>query len=160
MEKKVISKLQYLSNKYLTKNTPLLFFSLVLVAAWRVILQIIYTFLRPLIIPAVKIPIFLTHYGHGISSWMIWDGGWYYTIVSRGYSYIPTKTPTQQNVAFFPGFPAAVRLVHDITFLSYPLAGLFLNFILTVGIVFAARKLWTTYLSTYKNKKMNQMIAG
>lgn len=40
--------------------------------------------------------------------WMRFDGGWYAGIADIGYSYVPE---TQSSVAFFPGYPLAVRAV-------------------------------------------------
>ncbi|MGH9188241.1 MAG: mannosyltransferase family protein, partial [Acidimicrobiales bacterium] len=39
--------------------------------------------------------------------WMRWDGGWYWGIADLGYAYTPG---TQSSVAFFPGYPFAMRL--------------------------------------------------
>ena len=41
---------------------------------------------------------------------MRWDAGWYLSIVITGYDWDPNARPTtQQNIAFFPGYPMAVR---------------------------------------------------
>lgn len=40
-----------------------------------------------------------------------WDAGWYLGIALNGYDYDPNARPTtQQNVAFFPAYPIAVRV--------------------------------------------------
>ena len=40
-----------------------------------------------------------------------WDAGWYLTIATVGYSYTPDSTAQfQQNIAFFPAYPMAIRL--------------------------------------------------
>ena len=40
-----------------------------------------------------------------------WDAGWYLTIATVGYSYTPDSTAAfQQNIAFFPAYPMAIRL--------------------------------------------------
>ena len=40
-----------------------------------------------------------------------WDAGWYFGIATRGYQWKPPDTAIQQNVAFFPAFPALTRVV-------------------------------------------------
>ena len=41
-----------------------------------------------------------------------WDAGWYLGIALNGYNYDPNARPTtQQNVAFFPAYPMAMRTV-------------------------------------------------
>lgn len=41
-----------------------------------------------------------------------WDAGWYHGIASEGYHYDPQLTDQyQQNIAFFPAFPMAMRLL-------------------------------------------------
>jgi hypothetical protein len=41
-----------------------------------------------------------------LDGWARWDSGWYRDIAERGYSFTPGK---QSSVAFFPGFPLAMR---------------------------------------------------
>jgi hypothetical protein len=39
-----------------------------------------------------------------------WDTGWYLMIATEGYQYLPDAPPnSQQNIAFFPAFPMAMR---------------------------------------------------
>lgn len=41
-----------------------------------------------------------------------WDTGWYLTIASEGYTYLPgAPSAQQQNIAFFPAFPLSMRYV-------------------------------------------------
>jgi hypothetical protein len=41
-----------------------------------------------------------------------WDAGWYHGIASEGYHYDPQLTDQyQQNIAFFPAFPMAMRML-------------------------------------------------
>jgi hypothetical protein len=40
-----------------------------------------------------------------------WDAGWYLGIASHGYRWRFTEVATQQNVAFFPAFPAITHVV-------------------------------------------------
>jgi hypothetical protein len=41
-----------------------------------------------------------------LAGWIRWDSGWYGMIANRGYWYLPGR---QSPVAFFPGYPAAMR---------------------------------------------------
>ena len=50
--------------------------------------------------------------------WERWDACWYMKIATYGYE------PGERSVAFFPLFPASVRLVGAITSLPYPVAGM------------------------------------
>lgn len=50
-----------------------------------------------------------------------WDGAWYLRIARDGYSDV---TGDGQALAFFPGYPLAVRLVARATGIGFPLAGL------------------------------------
>jgi hypothetical protein len=43
-----------------------------------------------------------------IDGWVRWDGGWYVDIAQHGYTYVPDR---MSSVAFFPGYPLAMRLV-------------------------------------------------
>jgi hypothetical protein len=40
-----------------------------------------------------------------------WDAGWYLMVANEGYRWSADKPDTQQNIAFFPAFPLAVRYV-------------------------------------------------
>ena len=54
------------------------------------------------------------HFSHPLGrlhikdGWFQFDSGWYYDIVTRGYSYVPGQ---QSSVAFFPSFPLLTRVV-------------------------------------------------
>ena len=52
-------------------------------------------------------------YGHDLLDLPArWDAGWYLGIANGGYVYDPSVTPAdQQNIAFFPAFPLAIRYV-------------------------------------------------
>jgi Gpi18-like mannosyltransferase len=71
--------------------------------------------------------------------WSRWDAGWYLEIAKRGYHYEPSKP---SSVAFFPLYPGAVRLLHDLLFLPasdgfYLGAGIALsNFCLIISLVY------------------------
>lgn len=40
-----------------------------------------------------------------------WDAGWYLGVANEGYHWSPNRPNEQQNIAFFPAFPLAVRYV-------------------------------------------------
>jgi hypothetical protein len=40
-----------------------------------------------------------------------WDAGWYLSVANEGYEWSPQSANRQQNIAFFPAFPLAVRYV-------------------------------------------------
>src|SRR5262249_59786109 len=40
-----------------------------------------------------------------------WDAGWYLSIARVGYMWTPRDVGRPQNIAFFPAFPMAMRLV-------------------------------------------------
>ncbi len=42
-----------------------------------------------------------------LAGWIRWDSGWYGMIATRGYWYLPDR---QSPVAFFPAYPAAMRI--------------------------------------------------
>ena len=54
-----------------------------------------------------------------------WDTGWYLNIVQNGYLLVPGAA--QQNVAFYPLYPALVALVSRLTGLAPLLAGLIIS---------------------------------
>jgi hypothetical protein len=44
-----------------------------------------------------------------------WDTGWYLTIATEGYRYLPdARADFQQNIAFFPAFPMAMRYLSTV----------------------------------------------
>lgn len=53
--------------------------------------------------------------------WERWDACWYMKIATYGYE------PGERSVAFFPLYPAAVRVVGTVTALPYPVAGLLVS---------------------------------
>jgi hypothetical protein len=54
-----------------------------------------------------------------IGNWLWWDGQWYLHIARYGYSYQPGH---QSSVAYFPGYPLAIRLVGAVLPGGQPLA--------------------------------------
>ena len=90
---------------------------------------------------------------HGLGNWLHWDGGWYYYVVVHGYHYQVITPPVQQSVVFFPAYPLLVRFTHDVTGLSYPYAGVLINFILVIGIALVTYKLYGLLKAKYGAKK-------
>jgi hypothetical protein len=69
-----------------------------LLVSWFSIRQI---GLNPMGVPTQSFP------GQGFwGGWVRYDGGWYWYIAEVGYSYVPDQ---QSSVAFFPGYPLAIR---------------------------------------------------
>jgi hypothetical protein len=60
-------------------------------------------------------------------AWERWDACWYMKIATYGYE------PGERSVAFFPLFPAAVRLVGTLTTLPYPVAGMIVSGVAYIG---------------------------
>jgi hypothetical protein len=51
-------------------------------------------------------------YGHALLDLPArWDAGWYLGIATEGYRWLPEDVGRQQNIAFFPAFPLAMRYV-------------------------------------------------
>lgn len=90
-------------------------FALLVVAAFidgRLSMELIHFKATPLNFP---IPSWLDAYAR-------WDSGWYHQIAEDGYYY---AGPDQQSpVAFFPAYPAAMRLVGWIPFVNLAVAGI------------------------------------
>lgn len=137
----------YLFIKTIIKKIPSSFYNITLIVfVWRLSLEAINQFLAPLVNQYYNsIPFKESFY-----RWNRWDGGWYRSVVITGYHYI--NTTTQQNVAFFPAFPALVRLIHNVTQIPYLFSGLLLNFTLTVGTAFIAYKLSMIFILKYTSK--------
>jgi hypothetical protein len=69
--------------------------------------------------------------------WERWDACWYMKIATYGYE------PGERSVAFFPLFPAAVRLVGTVTTLPYPVAGLIVSALAYVAAMTGLLRLLT-----------------
>ena len=61
--------------------------------------------------------------------WERWDACWYMKIATYGYE------PGERSVAFFPLFPAAVRVVGTVTALPYPVAGMIVSALAYVAAI-------------------------
>lgn len=77
-----------------------------------------------------------------------WDAQYYLAIAEQGYfrADIATDVPVhERTLAFFPGYPALVRLVHEMTRLEYVAAAALVNVIagvaMTAGVMGLARRL-------------------
>ena len=52
----------------------------------------------------------LRHFGNELLNLPVrWDAGWYLSIVTDGYRYVPGDPAVQQNIVFFPAFPMLMR---------------------------------------------------
>lgn len=97
-----------------------------IVLVWRVALEIVnQTSPRFLEIPA----------GSSFGRWSTWDGAFYSSIVEDGYS-VSEDPNAGSNVAFFPAFPIATRVLATMIRIEPLYVGLALNFILTIGITY------------------------
>lgn len=72
---------------------------------------------RPLWRFSARQPIWVTIWSH-------WDSGWYVLIADHGYAY---RHGTQSSVAFFPAYPAAMRIVGGVTGVEVAAAGVALT---------------------------------
>jgi len=59
-----------------------------------------------------------------LSIWYQWDANWYMSIASQGYHWVAGD---QSNIAFFPLYPAAVKVLSGVLHGRYLLAGLLLS---------------------------------
>jgi hypothetical protein len=65
-----------------------------------------------------------------LEGWVRFDGGWYQSIITNGYSYRPGA---QSSIAFFPGYPMVVGLLSKVTGDVY-LAGIITTFLCGLGL--------------------------
>jgi hypothetical protein len=67
-------------------------------------------FLANLLIGHMRVDVFpiRLRWKQFLEPFVVWDGGWYFTIASTGYHYTPG---TQSTIAFFPVYPLLVRAV-------------------------------------------------
>ena len=80
-----------------------------------------------------------------------WDGGWYVMAAQHGWPHhvLPgLGGPGQDTLAFFPGFPTVIRVVHFVLPLSWMRAGQVAAFAtelaMVAGVWFLARDVWDT----------------
>jgi hypothetical protein len=70
-----------------------------------------------------------------LSNWSLWDGGWYTSIVERGYEFSGSFLK-EENIAFFPAYPETINLVTAILPLRAVHTGLLLNIGLTIASIY------------------------
>jgi hypothetical protein len=70
-----------------------------------------------------------------LSNWSFWDGGWYTSVVERGYEFGGSFLK-EENIAFFPAYPETVTLLTNLLSLAPVHAGLLLNIGLTIANVY------------------------
>jgi hypothetical protein len=62
-----------------------------------------------------------------------WDGGWFVRVAREGYphgyTYDEAGTPVGNGLAFFPGYPFLVRVVHFVTGMSYETSALTMSWL-------------------------------
>lgn len=56
---------------------------------------------------------------HVAQAYTAWDGGWYIRIAQHGYPSTVASEGGGNRWSFFPGFPLVIRLLHQVTTLSY-----------------------------------------
>lgn len=74
-----------------------------------------------------------------IGNWLWWDGQWYLEIARHGYSYHPGQ---QSSVAFFPGYPIAIRLIGAVLPGGQPVAAVAITAVCGAGVLVAFHR-WT-----------------
>jgi hypothetical protein len=87
---------------------------------------------------------------------LAWDAGWLIRVARdgypHGYSYDARGVRVGNGLAFFPGYPLAVRVVHELTRLSYPSAALALSWMAgaaaAVGVYALGRRLYDARVAT------------
>ncbi len=131
-------------------HDPLLRYSIALVAAWRIILEILNQAVGK---PAHAMPGFLNH----LAPWANWDGGWYQSIIDSGYA--PTADPDHAaNVAFFPSFPWAVDGLAGILHVNALYVGLALNIVFTIVATYLVMKLAQLFVHRYGSGKYMRSV--
>lgn len=79
----------------------------------------------------------------------LWDGGWYVQAAQKGWPHhvLPGfGGPAQDTLAFFPGFPTVIRVVHFLVPVSWTTAGRVAAFLsevaMVTGVWMLARDVW------------------
>lgn len=106
-------------------------------------------------------------YGGGAKPWDVlgsWDGWWYQDVAAHGYH--PALTPMaplgpftmeQNSVAFFPLYPAAIRLVSEVTGLGLYGAGLLVS---VVSSFVAAAGIYALTEAVTRSRRVGVLAAG
>jgi hypothetical protein len=87
---------------------------------------------------------------------LAWDAGWLIRVARdgypHGYSHDASGTLVGNGLAFFPGYPLGVRVVHELTRLSFPSAALALSWVAgaaaAVGVYALGRRLYDSRVAT------------
>ncbi|HSE61252.1 MAG TPA: mannosyltransferase family protein [Candidatus Saccharimonadales bacterium] len=122
-----------------------------LVSVWRMLLEVVNQTAQVVINHK---PIGLEN----IARWANWDGGWYFNINNVGYHHTPGPL-TQENVAFFPGFPETIGLIARALHADYIIVGLALNLFVTALLVYAVMNLASLLAVRYGADKKRRTIA-
>ncbi|HSX29961.1 MAG TPA: GtrA family protein [Candidatus Saccharimonadales bacterium] len=113
-------------------HDPLLRVSLLVVAMWRIVLELWNQVLGHWLQRQPDL-------SANVLQWRHWDGDWYMSIIREGYA--PVDPDWHINVAFFPAYPQIVRVVSNIVHVDPLYVGLVLNIFLTVAVVYLLMKL-------------------
>lgn len=124
-----------------------------IVSTWRLGLEIVNQILVPFIKPVSNFMTQPDGIHLGLHRWLQWDGRWYLGIVQGGYQHHASQTLQQENIAFFPAFPALVRVISDITRIPYAYCGLLVNFLLCIGTAFMIYRLYGLFVKKYGYKR-------
>jgi len=148
-------------------STPmrrLMTLSFIFVLIWRVLLEITNQIVSrttkvvpyyPSWLKWVDIPANSPAYGLG--HWAHWDGYHFLSIVLHGYHQVgPNSLPVE--AAFFPVFPALVRVPSRILHVNPVIVGLFVNFVLSVVIAIAVYKLALLMCERYLPTKLQKHL--
>lgn len=122
-----------------------------LVAGWRVLLEGVNQLAQ--FVFNGKLPGLIN-----VDRWANWDGGWYFNINNIGYHHAPGVLQ-QENVAFFPGFPETAGAVAKFLHIGYIPAGLLLNFLLTIALVYMLMRLAMLIAERFGASKYAKRIA-
>jgi hypothetical protein len=126
---------------------PLFGRSLIIVGAWRIILEIVNQ-------ATGHIERHASFVG-SLTQWAHWDGDWYLNIITSGYG-----TPDRPaNVAFFPAFPTIVTDLSKLLHTPPLYIGLVLNILVTVAAVYLLMKLAQFLAGRYGLAQRGQTIA-
>lgn len=81
-----------------------------------------------------------------------WDSNWYISIADSGYSFSPGKN---SNIAFFPLYPALIRIGHELTDLRMSWVGFYLSITFSLG---AFLMLYRLLLLDYPNNQSLKIV--
>lgn len=140
-----IAKTLYQWWQRLSRN-GLLWLSVGMVVIWRIALEMANQL-------AAK-----SHFAANLNQWSRWDGGWYKSVIERGYEF-GGSIFKEENIAFFPAFPKIVHAISMLVPLKPFYAGLVLNIVITVANVYIIMLLARFLVRKYGAEKHQNRIA-